>query len=334
MRGRVLRGAAFLSVAVLCQAKEPEKDLGGGWKEKNKDGKVVQELKIEAPTMTEEDQYGYNMPDRYKCDSCRAVMFHIEQDLSKRHPKSRRMRAWEYTDAFDDICKTSFEGYGIKLINGENALSGPALRERDDQLAPGSGAIQMGGESWTKRLGEICRKTVYEKVGEDEVYEGFYKQYKAADEAQAGAQLSLYQAFCVKELRECETGPKLPPKPKEPEEKPAKAEKAKPAKAAKAKKEKENAALKKTAKASSDASEPARTSASSSAAKTKETAEEKVSVEAFLKGLASRHGLTSDEYLAPRTVAEWERLTLGISGKLYDRLAAEVLPSGQAVKTK
>jgi hypothetical protein len=339
MGGRGLAGVAFLSVAVLFHAAAAEKDLGGGWQEKkNNEGKVVQELKIEAPTMTEEDQYGYTMPDRYKCDSCRAVMFHIEKDLSKRHPKSRRMKQWEYTDAFDDICKTSFEGYGIKLINGENALSGPALMDRDNQLAPGSGAIQMGGESWTKRLGEICRKTIYEKVGEEEVYEAFYKQHKAqaADEAEAGAQLSLHEAFCVKELRECETGPKLPPKPKETEEKPAKPEKAKPAKAAKAKKEKENAALKKTAKASSDASEPARTSASSSATKAKEVAGEKVGVEAFLRGLASRHGLASDAYLTPRSAGEWEKLTVGIAGKLFDRFATSDDKScpGAAVSTQ
>lgn len=38
-----------------------------------------QTLKIEAPSMTEEDQYGYNMPDRYKCDACRAVVFHLNE---------------------------------------------------------------------------------------------------------------------------------------------------------------------------------------------------------------------------------------------------------------
>merc|ERR1712039_483556 len=121
-------------------------------------GKVVQELKIEAPSFTEEDQYGYIMPERYRCDSCRAVMFHLEEGLKKTHPKSRRLKQWEYTDAFDDICKGGFDGYGVKLINGENTLSGPGLKKNEADIAPGSGAIQMGGESWSKRLGEICAK--------------------------------------------------------------------------------------------------------------------------------------------------------------------------------
>merc|ERR1740121_957990 len=86
------------------------------------------------------------------------------------------MKEWEYTDTFDDLCRNSFEGYGIKLINGENALSGPGL-PRDDKLSPGSGAIQMSSENWSKRLGEICRKIVFEKLGEEETYEKFYKQF-------------------------------------------------------------------------------------------------------------------------------------------------------------
>eukprot|EP00971_Amphidinium_carterae_P233819 4639648-Amphidinium_carterae.1 len=49
-------------------------DVGAGWEEKKKDGKVVQELKIEAPAVTEEDQYGYVMPERYRCDACKVSM--------------------------------------------------------------------------------------------------------------------------------------------------------------------------------------------------------------------------------------------------------------------
>merc|ERR550525_1542826 len=102
------------------------------------------------------------------------------------------MKQWEYTELFDDTCKGAFEGYGIKLINGENTLSGPGLRQ-DDQLAPGSGAIQMGGESWSKRLGEICRKIVYEKVGEEDIYERFYRGLRRTSEGdtEAGNEFGL-----------------------------------------------------------------------------------------------------------------------------------------------
>merc|ERR1712232_946544 len=101
----------------------------------NDEGKVVQQLKIEAPTITEEDQYGPIMPDRNRCDACRAVMFHIDNDIRKVHPKSRRMKQWEYTDTFDETCRNGFEGYGVKLVDGENALSGPGLKTPDTMPA-------------------------------------------------------------------------------------------------------------------------------------------------------------------------------------------------------
>ncbi|CAE7559629.1 Mzb1 [Symbiodinium microadriaticum] len=124
-----------------------------------------------------EDQYGYNMPDRYKCDSCRAVIHHLN------------------------------EGYGIKLVNGENVLSGPALKD-NAELQPGMGAIQMGGDTWKKRLAEICRKLVFEEVGEEETYDYIYGKYKANDEVDA-------KAFCLEEVRHCQPtrlGPQPPPK--------------------------------------------------------------------------------------------------------------------------
>lgn len=84
------------------------KDDKGGWEESvNEEGKKVQTLKIEAPSMTEEDQYGYNMPDRYKCDSCRAIVHHLQEALNKQQPKSRRLKSWEYTDLFEETCRSA-----------------------------------------------------------------------------------------------------------------------------------------------------------------------------------------------------------------------------------
>lgn len=285
------------------------KDLGGGWQEKKKDdGRVVQELKIEAPTFTEEDQYGYNMPDRYRCDSCRAVMFHLDAELSKRHPKSRRLKQWEYADLFDETCRNAFQGYGVKLVNGENALSGPGLRAAED-LAPGSGAIQMGGESWTKRLGEICRKIVYDKIGEEELYEKFYERHRAEEQGDDTSGLGINEELCYSEVRECTKGPKLPPKPKEaPEQKDKKAKPAKD-KAAKAKEGKAKAKK-------NEVSPQAQTQASAAAAP-----EERLDVQSFLRKLAVRHGLTSDEYLTARTEREWERLTVAMAGRIFGQFA-------------
>jgi len=233
---RTLRLCVLAALPTFAAAK----DTGGGWEEsQNEDGKVVQQLKIEAPAMTEEDQYGHVMPDRYKCDSCKAVMFHLDEGLRKAQPKSRRMKEWEFTDTFEEVCKNGFPGYGIKLINGENALSGAGL-PRDDTLAPGAGAIQMSSENWSKRLGEVCRKIVFETMGEEETYEAFYNAFKDGEKTGLNADL------CLKELRYC-TAVKEGPKPPKKEEKPKKdkKDKKKDKKDKKAKKDKKDKESKK-----------------------------------------------------------------------------------------
>merc|ERR1712187_1022963 len=94
---------------------------------------------------------------------------------------------------FDETCAAGFQGYGVKLIDGKNVLSGPGLTH-EDKLQPGMGAIQMGGEKWEKRMGEICRKLVYETVGEDKLYELFRSAGK------------LSESICQESTRVCHTG--------------------------------------------------------------------------------------------------------------------------------
>lgn len=313
MRGVSFAVASALSrrlvLALLWAEVSAAKDLGSGWKEKtNNEGKVVQELKIEAPSFTEEDQYGYSMPERYRCDSCKAVMFHLDAELRKKQPKSRRLKQWEFTDIFDDACRGAFEGYGIRLINGENTLSGPGLKQ-DESIAPGSGAIQMGGENWSKRLGEVCRKIVYEKLGEDETYDLFWERFSSSDGGPA-----LTADVCTAELRECTVGPKVPPPPKETEAKKEKKEKPK-AKKPKAPSAKSESKAGGKASASASGSSPAASAASVGSG-------ERVGVEAFLRDLAVRHGLTPEEYLSARTVPEWERLQVAIASRLFNSLSA------------
>lgn len=285
-----------MATFALLQHHVVAKEMGGGWEEKqNDEGKMVQQLKIEAPAMTEEDQYGYVMPDRYRCDSCKAVMFHLDADLGKRQPKSRRLQEWEYTDVFEATCSGAFGGYGIKLIDGENALAGPGL-PRESTLAPGSGAIQMSSETWTKRLGELCREIVFEKLGEEEVYDKFYKAFKA------GGPIGLNNDICTKELRQCEVGPKKPPA-KKADEAPKKKSKAK-----KAKKEKsEKKAKAGTAKAKAASPTPAASLKS------------KIDFKTFLSTLAESHGLSEDSYVSPRTQVEWEKLTVALARGISSR---------------
>jgi len=170
------------------------------WVEKkDEEGRAVQSLQIQAPSMTEEDQYGYTMPDQYRCDACKAVTYHIGEALKQRQPKNRRLKEWEYTEIFDDTCKSGFTGYGVTLMDGQNVLSGPAL-QRNNDIKAGMGAIQMGGETWEKRLGETCRKFVYDKIGEEELYEHFRNGGTVSSD------------LCFRETRDCELGPKTPQK--------------------------------------------------------------------------------------------------------------------------
>lgn len=262
-------------------------------------------MKIEAPAMTEEDQYGYNMPERYKCDSCRAVMFHLDEELRKKQPKSRRLKSWEYTDLFEETCQKAFEGYGIKLLNGENVLSGPGLKDDTAELKPGMGAIQMGGESWKKRLAEICRKIVFEKVGEEETYEYIYGKYKADKEADP-------KDFCLKEANYCTAGPKTPPKPKESRDNDKEKKKAK--------EKKEKAKKQKAEKAESAKKEKS----AASGAQDGSAHAPKIDVQAFFKNLAHKHGVPSEEYLKSRTHGEWEKLLVKAAGKVFNTQSDEL----------
>jgi hypothetical protein len=169
--------------------------VGDQWESKvDEQGRNVQQLKIQAPSMTEEDQYSSIMPELYRCDSCKVVAYHLSEALKRKQPKNRRLKSWEYTELFDETCKTGFSGYGVAFVDGQNVLSGPALKR--DNLEPGMGAIQMGGQTWELRLGEICRRFVYEKIGEDDVYEHFRSKGEVSSD------------LCFSETRDCRTGPK------------------------------------------------------------------------------------------------------------------------------
>merc|ERR1711904_322656 len=111
---------------------------------------------------------------------CTAVFFNLHQALKKHQMKNRRMHDWEYLEVFEETCNGAFEGYGVKLINGKNALSGPGLKQPDN-IPAGGAFIQMGGQGWSNRLSEICRTIVYDKVGEDELYERFFSDRKIPD---------------------------------------------------------------------------------------------------------------------------------------------------------
>merc|ERR1711934_492508 len=49
-----------------------------------------------------------------------------------------------------------------------------------------------------KRLGEICRKFVYDKIGEEELYDHFRAKGEVSSD------------LCISETRDCRVGPKAP----------------------------------------------------------------------------------------------------------------------------
>merc|ERR1711862_706761 len=112
------------ALSLLAQADNWEKGV-------NEKGQQAQSLKIQAPTMTEEDQYGYTMPAQYRCDSCKVVVYHLGEALKKKELKSRRLTEWEVQELFDETCSSGFKGYGISHVNGESVLSGPALKREN-----------------------------------------------------------------------------------------------------------------------------------------------------------------------------------------------------------
>merc|ERR1712070_77547 len=240
-------------------------------------------------------------------------MFHLEEGLRREQPASRRLKQWEYTDSFEELCKSSFEGYGIKLVNGKNKLSGPGIKMEED-LTPGMGAIQMGGDSWTKRLAEECRKIVFEKGGEEEMYDMFYAGFKKqADSTVAIDFGSVFKDVCDKELRFCKAGPDAPPSSKA-----AKKEK-KPKEAKKA--EKKAPAAKKAEKKPKEASPEIK---KETAAPPTSDSTDLVDVQTFLRNLALKHGMTADEYTSERSEKSWEKLMISMASRIFNKQSQEL----------
>merc|ERR1719217_1145426 len=173
--------------AVLAQDDEGE-DIGGGWKKTvNDQGQRVQQMQVMAPALSEQDQKDARLPEQYRCDACQAVSHQISQRFNKKAKKT--MKSWDVMEILDETCKeAAFPGYGVKLIDGENALSGPGI-ERDESLQPGGASIQMGGESWSRRLASECKEIVYDIIGEDEVF----AMYKGKD---FGKKLCKEAGYC------------------------------------------------------------------------------------------------------------------------------------------
>jgi hypothetical protein len=313
---------AILGCAIISTLWTQAPAAEDGWQERvNEEGRKVQSLQISAPSMTEEDQYGYVMPDRYRCDSCKVVVHHLNEALTKRKLKNRQLRESELDEIFEETCKSAFKGYGITLVDGENALSGPALERAG--VAPGSGAIQMGGETWEKRLGEICRKFVYDKVGEDELYRHFHAGGKISEEL-----CTSHSRDCTvsggKALRKVETTQKKAKPEKKTKSAPAPAPAQKEVQkggGAQKQSKKEVSRQAREQKLKKDIETARQKHAVSEGDAGSVAADDRVDAETFFKQLAVEYNLPAEDYTRDRTVKEWEQFLMRMAGRIYERRA-------------
>jgi len=304
MRACFIRSSLLSILPVLSWGSAVSSGSDWGQKKVNKEGKVVQEMKVEAPMMTEEDQYGYNMPERYRCDSCKAVVFHLNDAFKKRHPKNRRMREWEYTELFEETCGNAFDGYGVQSINGENTLSGPGLK-KDKDIAPGGAMIQMGGDGWKNRIAEICRKLVNEKVGEDELYEIYHRNGR------------IPETMCWQEFAQCSKDPKS--QKSESAKAPLSNKSGKKPVRDKTKHDKIHKLPGQAEKKHAEVSSKGIITSNGKSAINKTDPNDEMDMSTFLKSLALDDGLSPDEFSKSRTRQDWENLIVSMAGKIYNR---------------
>jgi hypothetical protein len=151
-------------------------------------------MSFSPPAADEEEQLSTVLPERYKCDGCRAVAFQLAQAFGRtesRRGESTRGHAlpeWQYMEIIDETCEGGFDDYGMKQpesVGGGKqgakgakgakgawgdkggawgkVLSGPGVPGGD---MPG---VTMGGGKWPGRLAMLCG-TMVGDVGEDVVY--------------------------------------------------------------------------------------------------------------------------------------------------------------------
>merc|ERR1719182_611565 len=316
--------------AVLAQDAADSEPDEHGWKSTtNEQGQRVQQMQVMAPTLTEQDQKDARLPEQYRCDACMAVAFHLNNRMKR---QKVTLASWEYIDLFEATCKEGeFPGYGVKLVDGENALSGPGI-QRDESLQPGGASIQMGGDTWGRRLASECTEIVFDIVGEDEVY----KLRKAGD---FGAALCGKAGYCdntgiekakqgrkaAKAAAEKEKKKKEDEKEKKKTEKQAKIdageedeEEVERREAKEAKKRKEKAAKEKKEKKKKEEAEK-RKLAAAEAAKTGG----KLTWAQYVEGLIERGAVKDDFLFKSRTAKEWDLELLKATNKITSEAVAK-----------
>merc|ERR1711959_577990 len=170
---------------------------------------------------------------------------------------------------------------------------------------PGGAMIQMSGENWKKRMGEICRRFIYDEVGEEELYNRFYR----------GGELSP-ETLCFEVTKDCKKGEKKETKKSAEKKTGSSSKKTKPEKTEKVQQEKGATKTSKKGFAAS-LSEGLVKKGLVKRETTKGDAGRAIDVTYFLAQLAVKHGLEPKDYTKARTTREWEKTMVRLAGRIF-----------------
>uniref|UniRef100_A0A8D0NJR2 DUF3456 domain-containing protein n=1 Tax=Sus scrofa TaxID=9823 RepID=A0A8D0NJR2_PIG len=131
-------------------------------------------LSATAPQLDDEEKYSAHMPAHLRCDACRAVVYQMQQHLTKAEAKlhtldsegHHRLSESVYTDVLDQSCSQTWQDYGVREVDQVKRLIGPGLSKgREPSIS-----VMITGGLWPGRLATTCWHYVGE-FGEDQIYE-------------------------------------------------------------------------------------------------------------------------------------------------------------------
>lgn len=262
------------------------------------EGVSAESMTISSPSQTEEDLHGYNMPKQYRCDSCKAIVYHTNEELQRRASGRRTLKEWEYEDIFDEVCKSpAYQEYGVEDIDGQTVLSGPGLpfNKKDMSKVQGLGSVKMKGGKWRRRLEEFCKTMINDVVGASNLYQMYHEDGKLFDDE-----------ICYRDTRDCETEEtkrvlaEMDAKKANEAAKRSKSTKEKKGKNAEKALPKVNSGLNKAHEAQTQAAGQ----------------NGQLGIEVFLQRLASKHGLAADQYTKARTQQAWQKMVMDVAGRV------------------
>ncbi|XP_028653581.2 marginal zone B- and B1-cell-specific protein-like [Erpetoichthys calabaricus] len=128
-------------------------------------------ISFSAPSLDTEETHSSHMPQRLRCDACRAIAFQFKDYLSKAENKrtgKTQLSESEYIDTIEQCCSQKWDQYGLKEVNGMKRISGPGLEEEEKM-----GMVMLGGP-WPGRLYKMCHSYLGE-YEEADIYKAYRK---------------------------------------------------------------------------------------------------------------------------------------------------------------